>query len=290
MEGTLGGLRRRLSVTAELVALPHTIFVLPFAFMGMLLGSGGRPTPHQAGWILAAMVGARTAAMSFNRIADRRIDAANPRTRDRPLPSGRLGLAWAVAVLAVSCGLFVLAASMLSPLCLALSPLALAIILGYSYTKRFTWLTHLLLGLSLAVAPVGAWIAVNGPWSAVPALLAGAVLCWTAGFDIIYACQDVGFDRSRGLRSIPARFGVARALRISSLLHVLMVAALVLMGAVAGLGTIYLAGLALTSAFLVYEHRLVRPDDLSRVNLAFFVMNGWVSVVLLAATVLDLYL
>jgi 4-hydroxybenzoate polyprenyltransferase len=290
MEGILGGFRRRIRVTAELVAFPHTIFALPFAFMGMLLGADGRPTPRQFLWILAAMIGARTAAMSFNRIADRQIDAANPRTLGRPLPSGRLGLAWAVAVMAASCGFFVLAAWMLSPVCLALSPLALAIVLGYSYTKRFTSLSHLLLGLSLAVAPVGAWIAVSGPWSSVPALLAVAVLCWTAGFDIIYACQDLGFDRSRGLRSIPVRFGLASALKISSALHMMMVIALAAMGFFAGLGGIYVAGLTITSIFLVYEHRLVRPDDLSKVNLAFFTMNGWVSVVLLLTTALDLYL
>ena len=177
---------------------------------------------------------------------------------------------------------------MLNPLCFALSPLALAIVLSYSYMKRVTWLTHMMLGLSLAIAPVGAWIAVSGPLSAVPVLLAAAVLCWTAGFDIIYACQDVGFDRSHGLKSIPARFGVAGALKLSSLLHILMILALALMGMLAGLGAIFLAGLGLTSVFLFYEHRLVRPDDLSRVNLAFFTMNGWTSVVLCISTALDL--
>lgn len=287
MEQILGDLRRRIALTAELVAFPHTIFALPFALMGMMLGSNGRPGVAQLLWILAAMVGARSAAMSFNRIADRRFDAANPRTAGRPLPSGRLGLAWAVAVLVASCSLLVVSAWMLNPLCLALSPLALAIVLGYSYMKRFTWLTHMMLGLSLAVAPVGGWIAVSGPLSAVPLLLAVAVLCWTAGFDIIYACQDVGFDRSHGLKSIPARFGVAAALRMSSFLHVLMILALTVMGTLAGLGPIFLAGLALTSVFLIYEHRLVRPDDLSRINLAFFTMNGWTSVVLCLATLLD---
>lgn len=290
MVGSPGSLRRRLSLTAELVAFPHTVFALPFAFMGMLLGGRGWPTLHQLVWITAAMVGARTAAMSFNRIADREIDAKNPRTMSRPLPSRRLESWWAALVLSLSCLLFVLAAWMLGPVCLALSPVALAIVLGYSLAKRFTWLTHLLLGLALAIAPVGAWIAVSGGWSILPVLLAAAVLCWTAGFDIIYACQDVAFDRGHGLRSIPARFGVRRALTLSAALHVVMVALLALAGVVAGLGPAYYTGLAICSAVLIHEHRIVRPDDLSRVNLAFFTMNGWVSVTLLLATALDLHL
>lgn len=288
MEGLLESLRRRLSLTAELVAFPHTVFALPFAFMGMLLGAGGWPASREVLWIIAAMVGARTAAMSFNRIADRRFDADNPRTRMRPLPSGRLGLTWAVMVLAGSSALFLVAAWELNPLCLELSPLALFIVLGYSLTKRFTWLTHLLLGLSLAIAPVGAWIAVRGPLSPVPGLLALAVLCWTAGFDIIYACQDLGFDRERGLNSIPARFGIARALTISSILHWIMIAAMVAMAAAAGLGPVFFGGLVLAAAALLYEHRIVRPDDLSRVNVAFFTLNGWISVILFIATALDL--
>ena len=287
MEGILGAIRNRLSLTAELVAFPHTIFALPFAFMGMLLGAGGLPGLHDVSWITVAMIGARTAAMSFNRIVDRRFDAGNPRTRSRPLPSGRLGLAWATGILVLSCAVFLLAAWNLDPLCLALSPLALAIVLGYSLTKRFTWLTHGLLGLGLAVAPVGAWIAVSGGMSPVPVLLALAVLLWTAGFDIIYACQDAGFDRQSGLSSIPARFGVAHALRVSSILHAAMIAILGAMAAAAGLGTVFYCGLALTAGVLLYEHRIVRPDDLSRVNLAFFTLNGWISAVLFLATALD---
>jgi len=273
MGGMLGALRRRLVLTGELVAFPHTLFALPFAFMGMLLGAGGWPTAWQFGWIVAAMVGARTAAMSFNRIADRHIDAENPRTRNRPLPSGRMGLGGAVLVLALSCLLFVGAARALSPLCFALSPVALAIVMGYSYTKRFTSMSHVFLGVSLAIAPVGAWIAVNGPMSIVPVLLAVAVVCWTAGFDVIYSCQDVAFDRGRGLRSIPARFGIPAALRISTALHLAMVASLVAVGAAAGRGAAYYAGVAITTAVLAWEHRIVRPDDLSRVNLAFFTLN-----------------
>jgi 4-hydroxybenzoate polyprenyltransferase len=290
MEGILGSLRRRISLTGELVAFPHTVFALPFALMATLLAARGWPSPRELAWILAAMVGARTAAMSFNRVADLRIDADNPRTRQRPLPSGRLSPAWALVVLILSCALFALAAWQLNPLCLALAPLALAIVLGYSYTKRFTWATHVVLGIGLAIAPIGAWLAMYGPASSVPWLLALAVTCWTAGFDIIYSCQDVGFDRERGLHSIPARFGVATALRVSSGLHLVMVVALAALAAAAGLGPIYLGGVAITAVALIYEHRLVRPDDLSRVNLAFFTMNGWISIVLFVATALDLHL
>jgi 4-hydroxybenzoate polyprenyltransferase len=228
--------------------------------------------------------------MAFNRIVDRRIDARNPRTMARPLPSGRMDAAWAAAVTALSILLFLWASWMLRPLCLALAPLALAIVLGYSWTKRFTWLSHLVLGLALAIAPVGAWIAVSGPTSWVPFLLAAAVVCWTAGFDIIYACQDVAFDRRHALASIPVRFGVRGALRLSSLLHVLMILALLGVAGTAGLGGPFLAGLAVASLVLVHEHRIVKPDDLSRVNIAFFTLNGWVSVILFLTAAVDLIL
>ncbi len=287
-QGFLAPLRNRASLSAELVAFPHTVFALPFAFMGMLLGAGGLPTLSELIWITLAMVGARTAAMSFNRIADRSYDAKNPRTSGRPLPSGRMMIGSAVALMAASCGLFLLACWALGPLCLALSPLALGIVLSYSYTKRFTWLTHLYLGLALAVAPVGAWIAVGGPLSPVPVLLAFAVLCWTAGFDLIYSCQDAAFDRNHHLQSIPARFGTAAALHLSSILHVLMVLALIGVAITVPLSGFYLAGVALTAAVLFYEHSIVRPDDLSRVNVAFFTLNGWVAVILLLATLIDL--
>jgi 4-hydroxybenzoate polyprenyltransferase len=196
----------------------------------------------------------------------------------------------AIAVLLAAVALFISACAALSPLCLKLCPLALLIVLGYSYTKRVTWASHLFLGLALAVAPVGAWIAVGGGASWIPVLLACAVLLWTAGFDIIYSCQDVGFDRGAGLHSIPARFGVTRALHLSTVLHALMIAALIGMGMLAGLGAIYFAGVAVTAGALIYEHRIVKPDDLSRVNVAFFTMNGWISVTLFVATVLDLFI
>ena len=290
MTAGLGAIRRRLTLTAELVAFPHTIFALPFAFLGMILGAGGLPTPRQLLWITVAMVGARTAAMAFNRIADRRIDAANPRTMGRPLPSGRMNLGWAARVTALSILVFLWASWMLRPLCLALAPLALAIVLGYSWTKRFTWLSHVALGLALAIAPVGAWIAVMGPPSLAPLLLAVAVVCWTAGFDIIYACQDIAFDRDHALASIPARFGVHNALRVSALLHAIMMLALLGVAAIAGLGIPFLVGLAIAAAVLIREHRIVKPDDLSRVNIAFFTLNGWVSVVIFLAAAVDLSL
>jgi len=290
MTAGLAAFRRRLTLTAELVAFPHTIFALPFAFLGMILGAGGVPSLRQVGWITVAMVGARTAAMAFNRIVDRRIDAANPRTTSRPLPSGRLDARWAAGVTALSILVFLWAAWMLRPLCLALAPLALAIVLGYSWTKRFTWLSHLVLGLALAIAPVGAWIAVMGPPSWAPFLLAVAVTCWTAGFDIIYACQDVAFDRGHALSSIPARFGVRAALRISSLLHAIMMLALLAVAAVECLELWFLAGLAAAAAVLVHEHRIVKPGDLSRVNLAFFTLNGWISVIIFLAAAVDLAL
>lgn len=284
----LASVRHRASLSAELVAFPHTVFALPFAFMGMLLGAGGLPSLHQLIWITLAMVGARTAAMSLNRIADRVYDAENPRTSARPLPSGRMGTGSAVTLMTGSIIVFLLACWALGPLCLALSPLALGIVLSYSYTKRFTWLTHIYLGLALAIAPVGAWIAVGGALSPVPALLAFAVLCWTAGFDLIYSCQDVGFDRTHRLHSLPARFGTAAALRISSLLHALMVVSLLGVAFLADLSAFFMAGTAVTAGVLIYEHRIVRPDDLSRVNMAFFTLNGWVAVILLLATFLDL--
>ncbi len=283
-------LLHRLRLTAELVAFQHTIFALPFAFMGMLLAAGGWPTGRQVLFITLAMVGARTAAMTFNRIADERFDRLNPRTAARPLPSGRLKRSSAVALLIASCAVFAGSAAALNRLCLLLSPVALAVILTYSLTKRFTALTHLHLGASLGLAPVGAWLGVTGELGAAPLLLGLAVTLWTAGFDIIYACQDVEFDRLAGLHSLPARLGVPSALRFSTALHVLMVVALMSLPLTVPLGWAYSAGVIVVTATLAVEHRLVRPDDLSRVNAAFFTANGWVSVGLLAAVVADLAL
>ena len=274
--------------TLDMIKIEHTLFALPFAFLGAVLAARGLqphnlPTLRQAVWITVAMVGARSAAMAFNRIADRRIDAANPRTRARAIPAGLLTVRFAWAFTVVSAALFLLAAAMLNRLTLLLAPVALASVLLYSYTKRVTALSHLVLGWCLSIAPTGAWIAVRGAIdSPTPLLLSAVVMLWTAGFDVLYACQDTDFDRRAGLHSIPARLGVARSLWVSRLLHLCAFAALVSLYVIAGLGALALAGVAATGALLVYQHSLVSAADLSRLNAAFFTANAFVSVILLA--------
>ncbi len=281
---------RRLRVLSEFVKLEHTLFALPFAFLGTALGAGGWPGWRTLGWVTAAMAGARSAAMAFNRIADRHYDALNPRTLSRPLVSGALSLRFAWAFLAASAALFVGAAAMLNRLALALAPAALAVILGYSLTKRYTSASHLALGLALGIAPVGGWVAARGAIDPPALLLALAVMFWAAGFDIIYACQDVDFDARAGLHSLPRRLGVARALWVSRALHAVMVGLLIGVGALCGLGVWFAAGVAVVAAILWLEHQMVRADDLSRVNAAFFTANGWLSVLFFALTALDLAL
>jgi len=269
-------------LTLEMIKIEHTLFALPFAFLGAVLAANGLPTVWQVLWIVIAMVGARSAAMAFNRIADRDFDARNPRTASRALPAGLLSVSfvWLFTILAAA--LFVLAAAMLNRLTLILSPVALACVLLYSFTKRWTQFSHLVLGACLSIAPTGAWIAVRGEiGSAAPLLLSLVVLLWTAGFDILYACQDYDFDRREGLRSIPARFGISRALWISRALHAAAFLALVWLFLVTGLGPIAFAGVLATGALLIYQHRLVRADDLGRLNAAFFTTNAFVSVILL---------
>jgi len=274
---------RNIRTTLEMIKIEHTLFALPFALLGAVLAAGGLPTARQALWITLAMVGARSAAMAFNRIADRAYDAANPRTATRAIPAGQLSLPFAWAFTAASAALFFLAAAMLNQLTLLLAPVALASVLLYSYTKRFTALSHVVLGWCLSIAPTGAWVAVRGALdSPVPLLLSLVVLLWTAGFDVLYACQDYDFDRRAGLRSIPARVGVERALWVSRLLHAGAFAALVGLYFLTGLGALALAGVLATGALLVYQHSLVRADDLSRLNAAFFTTNAFVSVILLA--------
>ncbi|HEX7174671.1 MAG TPA: UbiA-like polyprenyltransferase [Pyrinomonadaceae bacterium] len=274
---------RQLSTTLEMIKIEHTLFALPFALLGAVLAAGGLPGAWQLLWIALAMVGARSCAMAFNRIADRHIDAANPRTRTRALPAGQLSLPFAWAFTILSAALFLFAAAMLNRLALALAPVALASVVLYSYTKRFTSLSHVVLGWCLAIAPTGAWVAVRGSLdSAVPLLLSLVVLLWTAGFDVLYACQDYDFDRRTGLRSIPARVGVERALWASRLLHAAAFAALVGLYFLTSLGWPALAGVLATGALLVYQHSLVRADDLSRLNAAFFTTNAFVSVILFA--------
>ena len=274
--------------TLDMIKIEHTLFALPFAFLGAVLAARGfsahnLPTLRQALWITVAMVGARSAAMAFNRIADRHIDAANPRTRTRAIPAGLLSVRFAWAFTLVSAAVFIAASAMLNRLTLLLAPVALASVLLYSYTKRVTALSHLVLGWCLAIAPTGAWIAVRGALdSPTPLLLSAVVMLWTAGFDVLYACQDTDFDRRAGLHSIPARLGVARALWVSRLLHLLAFAALVCLYLIAGLGALALAGVVATGALLVYQHSLVSASDLTRLNAAFFTTNAFVSVILLA--------
>ncbi len=273
----------------RMIKFSHSVFALPFALSGAALAatrSGLRPA--QVGWICLAMVAARSAAMGFNRLVDRRLDAANPRTRNRELPRGVVTpLAVGFFVLLSSAAL-ILAASQLNPLCLYLSPLALAILFFYSLTKRFTWASHLFLGLSLAGAPLGAWLAVTGHFELPPVVLGLAVLAWVAGFDIIYACQDYDHDQRAGLFSIPVRFGISRSLWLARLLHTGALLLLALLGRLMDLDTLYLAGLAVIAALLVYEHRLVRADDLAKLDMAFFTMNGIISTVYFAFTLADL--
>ena len=265
-----------------MIKIEHTLFALPFAFLGAILAAGGLPTLRQFFWIVVAMVGARSTAMAFNRIADRRIDALNPRTSNRALPAGLLSVSFVSVFTILSALLFLLAAAMLNRLTLLLAPVALGSVLLYSFTKRWTMLSHIVLGWCLSIAPTAAWIAVRGHLdSKVPMLLSLVVLLWTAGFDVLYACQDYDFDRREGLRSIPARVGVANALWIARLLHAGAFLTLVALYLITGLGGMALVGVLATAALLLYQHRLVKADDLTRLNAAFFTTNAFVSVILL---------
>ncbi len=274
----------------EMIRFEHTIFALPFAYLGMVLAADGWPTWWQFGWITVAMASARTLAMTVNRIADREFDARNPRTADRALPAGRLSLRTARRA-AVGAGLLLaVAAWMLNPLCLALLPVAALLLVGYHYTKRFAWLSHWVLGLTDGAAAMGAWIAVRPTLAdPLPWLLWLAVTLWIAGFDLIYACQDVEFDRREGLHSVPARFGIAAALRLAQANHLLTAVLLAMVGRLARLGWPFWPGLAVIAGLLVYEHSLVRPDDLSRLNLAFFNVNGYISVIAFVSVLMALF-
>jgi 4-hydroxybenzoate polyprenyltransferase len=275
-----------------MIKIEHTLFALPFAFLGMLLAADGIPPWRTVLWIVVAMVGARSAAMGFNRLADRRIDAENPRTATRALPTGQLTPAFVALFVVGAAALLVFAAWRLNPLAFALSPVALGVLFLYSYTKRFTALCHLVLGLALSGAPLGAWIAVRGDVAVAPIVLSGAVLLWVAGFDVLYALQDVSFDRGHGLHSIPARLGVRGALVVSALFHLGTVALLVLLPRVyaPGLGIGYWVGVAGCVALLAWQHAVVRPGDLSRLDAAFFTANGVLAVWLFLATAVDVAL
>ena len=277
----------KLRTYLEMIRFAHTVFALPFAFMGAVLAAGGIPAGRTLWWILVAMVGARSGAMGTNRIADRYLDSLNPRTRDRALPQRRIALGEAVTFVVVSFGVFLFSAWMLNPLCFALAPLAILIVCGYSYTKRFTAGSHLVLGLSLALAPIGAWVAVRGEIGA-PALVLGlGVLFWVAGFDILYAFQDVDFDRRAGLFSIPARLGTGKGLVIAGVFHGLTICCLALLIPPLRLGPIYGIGLACAAILLFYEHRLVHRHGLAKLDTAFFNVNGALSIGMLLATVGD---
>jgi 4-hydroxybenzoate polyprenyltransferase len=281
---------RNLRVTLEMIKWEHSIFALPFALCGAMLAAGGLPTLRQLIWVIVAMISARSAAMAFNRVADAAFDAANPRTRTRALPAGTLSPAFVNLFVFVSCALFVLAASQLNRMALMLSPIALAIVLLYSYTKRFTRWSHLVLGFALGIAPAAAWIAVRGSLDPRILLLTAAVTFWVGGFDVLYACQDYEFDRQSGLHSIPRYLGIGRALAVARIFHVLMLILLVALVVVFGLGKLAMVGVLAVAILLAYEHTLVSPRDLSKLNAAFFTMNGVISVVFFAFVAADLLL
>ena len=271
----------------EMIKVSHTVFALPFALGASFLAAGGMPSFPILGKIILCVLFARTAAMAFNRIADRHIDGRNPRTAERALPAGTLSVRFAVGAALLSLAGFVATAAWINPLALKLSPIAIAVVLGYSLTKRFTFLCHVVLGAALALAPVGAWVAVRGELAMTPWVLGGAVLLWTAGFDILYACMDVDFDRKEGLHSVPARLGIRRSLWVAAALHAAMVGCLFWLWTLVPLGGVFLAALIGVLALLVYEHSIVRPHDLSRVNRAFFTTNGVISFTLMVALIVE---
>jgi 4-hydroxybenzoate polyprenyltransferase len=273
------GFLQNLKITLEMIKWEHSIFALPFALCGAMLAAGGLPAWHQLAWIVVAMVAARSAAMAFNRLADASIDAANPRTAIRALPAGLLTPGFVSAFVVIACGIFVLAASQLNRLTLMLSPVALAVVLLYSYSKRFTRWSHLLLGFALGLAPAAAWIAVRDSLDPRILLLTAAITFWVGGFDVIYACQDYDFDRSHDLHSVPRHMGIRTALWLARVFHLAMLGLLVTLILVFGLGKLAAAGVIVVAALLAYEHSLVRHDDLSKLNAAFFTMNGVISVV-----------
>ncbi len=279
-----------LRVTLEMIKWEHSIFALPFALCGAMLAASGLPTAHQLLWIVIAMLAARSAAMAFNRLADAAIDAANPRTTSRALPAGHLSPAFVATFVIISCAIFILAAAQLNRLTLWLSPMALAVLLLYSYTKRFTRWSHLVLGFALGMAPAAAWIAVRGSLDPRILILTAAVTFWVAGFDILYACQDFEFDRHAGLHSIPRHLGIRRALWIARAFHLLMLLLLIALLPVFHLGKLAAAGIVAVTLLLLYEHSLVKPNDLSRLNAAFFTMNGVISVVFALFIAADLLL
>jgi 4-hydroxybenzoate polyprenyltransferase len=277
-----------IKTTLEMIKWEHSVFALPFAMCGAMLAARGLPTTAQLGWIVLCMVSARSAAMAFNRLADAQIDAANPRTATRAIPAGSLSQKFVALFVMASCGVFVLAAAQLNRLALSLSPVALGVVLLYSFTKRFTRWSHLVLGLALGVAPAAAWIAVRGSLDSRILILTAAVTFWVGGFDVLYACQDLHFDRSHGLYSVPQAYGVKGALYFARTLHLLMLFLLIGFVAAFGLGKLAVLGVIAVALLLVYEHSLVSSDDLSRLDAAFFTMNGVIAVVFFVFVAADL--
>ena len=272
----------------RMIKISHSVFALPFAFVGALLAARGILAFHEIFWIAVAMVGARSGAMGLNRIIDRKIDTHNPRTSNREIPAGKIMVRDALFFTAVSLGVMVFAAYHLNTLCFMLSPFAIGILVLYSYTKRFTWTSHFVLGIAIAGAPLGAWIAVRGTFDIEIVPLAVAVILWLAGFDILYALQDIDFDRQHGLFSVPRRFGIGKALIISRILHGFTFGLLIVTGMIFHLDVWYFIGLCIVGIFLTYEHSLVKPNDLSKLNMAFFNMNGYISITILIFTFISI--
>lgn len=280
---------RKLKILFDNIKFEHTIFALPFAYLGMVLAARGLPTLHQFVWITIAMASARTLAMSLNRLIDRELDARNPRTLNRPLPRGAISPRAVAIISLVAFVVFEFAAWQLNWLCFVLSPLALIFLIGYHYAKRFTWLTHWILGFTDGIAAAGGWVAVRGSLDPLAYLLWFVVVVWMAGFDLIYACQDVEVDRREGLKSVPATFGITTALTLARIHHAITVVALAAVGVVAQLGIAFWIGVAVVALLLAYENAIVKPNDLSRVNLAFFNVNGYISVLMLVSALLGLW-
>lgn len=285
----LSGVAVKAVLYLKMVKISHSVFALPFAFTGAILAASGVPSLNQLFWIAVAMVGARSGAMGLNRIIDRQIDAANPRTKGREIPSGKIKVRDAVIFTLISLAVFVFAAYNLNPLCLKLSPVAIAVLFIYSYTKKFTWLSHIALGIAISAAPLGAWIAVRGTfdWEIMP--LSIAVVFWLAGFDILYALQDMEFDRSHGLHSIPQRFGIKKSLIFSRTFHFITWSLLAVNGILFNLSLVYWIGMLLVAGLLIYEHSLVKSHDLSKLNMAFFNMNGYISITVFVFTLIASY-
>jgi len=280
----------KFKVFLEMIKIEHTIFALPFAYLGAFLASRGIPTASDLIWITLAMVGARTAAMSLNRLIDRHIDARNPRTSARAIPSGLLGVGEVYIYTLISFLILGVSAYQLNLLAFKLMPIAMVFLVLYPYTKRFTWACHLVLGIALGLGPLGAWIGVTGQWALTPVLLGLGVMLWVAGFDIVYACQDAEFDRREGLHSIPSVFGLTRGLEISTVFHVIAPLLFIIVGVLAGLHWLYFVGIVISIYLLFRQHRIVSARDLSKVGVAFFNLNGYLSVVLFLFSIVDLLL